>query len=79
MPLYELKAKIDQIVTKEVELIVEAGSEEEAADEAHRALCTYPHGVEAEKVRRIIPVKSHYWIPKSIDIIRSKQIGGEAA
>jgi hypothetical protein len=68
MAEYSIKAKVDQIVTKEVQLLVEASSEAEAMDKARAALHIYPATIEPGKgVKRILTVKSHYWIPRNID------------
>lgn len=70
MANYEVLAKVDQIVTKEVQLIVVAGSEEEAMEKAREALQTYPEPVEQQGVKRMVTNKSHYWIPKSIEFVK---------
>lgn len=67
MPRYVINAKVDQIVTKTVQLLVEGGSEEEAEDTARLALNTFPEPLVDDNVRRILVKKSHYWIPKSIE------------
>lgn len=68
MPEYVMTAKVNQIVTKEVQLLVTARSEEEADNKARRALQTYPKEVAVEGVNRILTKKSMYWIPRDIDI-----------
>lgn len=71
---YKITAQIDQIVTKEVQLLIEARSEEEAQEKVRDALSTYPEPVSTPGVLRIVTNKSHYWIPKSIDFLRIKKV-----
>lgn len=71
---YRVTATVDQIVTKEVQLLIEARSEEEAQEKARDALATYPEAVSTPGVKRIVTNKSHYWIPKSIDFLRIKKV-----
>ena len=69
MGTYVVNAKIDQIVTKEVRLVVVAGSEEEATKKTIAALQTYPKVIEEDGIHRIVTTKSNYWIPRNIDIV----------
>ena len=71
---FKITAQIDQIVTKEVQLLIEARSEEEAQEKARDALQSYPEVVNTPGVMRIVTNKSHYWIPKSIDFLRIKKV-----
>ena len=73
MPKYIMIAKVNQIVTKEVQLLVSAGSEEEAEDKARQALQVYPKPVEVEGVDRMVTNKSNYWIPRDIEITKIKE------
>lgn len=73
MPSYIMIAKVDQIVTKEIQLTVNAGSEEEAENKAREALQLYPQPIFVEGVKRIITNKSTYWIPKSIEFSRLEE------
>lgn len=68
MPEYIVKAKVDQIVTREVQLKITAGSEEEAETKTREALAEYPQPVTVSGVSRILVGKSTYWIPRSIDL-----------
>jgi len=70
---YSIKAKVDQIVTKEIQLLVVAGSEEEALEKARDALQTYPAAVETDGIERLVTNKAHYWIPRSIDFVKVKK------
>lgn len=70
---YIVVAKIDQIVTKEVQLLVVAGSEEEAMQKATTALGEYPQPVHEPSVRRMVTNKAHYWIPKSIEFVQVEE------
>lgn len=63
---YIITANVDQIVTKEVHLLVESSSEEKAQERARDALQTYPGEVTSPGVLRIFTKKSHYWIPRSV-------------
>lgn len=76
---YSVLANVDQIVTKEVYLLVEARSEEEAQEKARDALQTYPEKVNTSGVLRILTNKSHYWIPKSIDFTEVKKVRANEA
>lgn len=67
MAKYIVIADVDQIVTKEVQLLIVAGSEEEAIVKARNALSEYPAPVNEPAVKRMVANKSRYWIPKSID------------
>lgn len=71
---FKITAQIDQIVTKEVQLLIEARSEEEAQEKVRDALSTYPEPASTAGVLRIVTNKSHYWIPKSIDFLRIKKV-----
>jgi len=74
---YNVVAKVDQIVTKEVHLVISAGSEEEAEAISRQALNVYPSKLEFEdhnKVKNILTVKSTSWIPKSIDFKSVKEV-----
>lgn len=73
---FKITAQIDQIVTKEVQLLVEARSEEEAQDKARDALESYPKAVITPGVKGIVTNKSRYWIPKSIEFLRIKEVKG---
>lgn len=70
MTKYVVLAKIDQIVTKEVRLEVSASSEEEASKKAVDALQEYPKAIQENGVDRVVTIKSNYWIPRSIDVIK---------
>lgn len=73
MPSYKLTAKVDQIVTKTVQLTVTASCEEDAQAKAREALNEYPKPVAVAGVYRIVTVGSNYWIPKSIDFVSTEQ------
>lgn len=73
---YRVTAQIDQIVTKEVQLLIEARSEEEAQEKARDALQSYPEAVATEGIPRMVTNKSHFWIPKSIDFLKIEKVRG---
>lgn len=75
---YRVIAQIDQIVTKEVQLLVDARSEEEAQEKARDALQTYPEPVDTPGIKRIATNKSHYWIPKSIEFLSTQKVHDNA-
>lgn len=82
MANYIVLTKIDQIVTKEVRLEVIAGSEEEASKKAVDALQEYPKAIQEAGVNRVVTIKSNYWIPRNIDVIKiteEKDPDGKAA
>ena len=76
---FKITVSIDQIVTKEVQLLIEARSEEEAQEKTRDALSTYPGPVTTPGVLRIVTNKSHYWMPKSVDFLRIKKVQEEAS
>lgn len=73
LPKFLLQAKVDQIVTKDVSLQVEAVDEEEAVLKAREALQTFPDAIRVEGVQRVLASKSNYWIPRDIQIKSIKQ------
>lgn len=66
---FKVTAKVDQIVTKQIDLVVAADSEEQAEAKAREALAVYPQAVEENVVgiKSILTTKQHFWIPKSIE------------
>ncbi len=74
LPTYRVTAKVDQIVTREIQLEVKAGSEEEAEAKARDALNVYPEPNTDSDVVSILPVKQHFWIPKSVDFTKTKKV-----
>lgn len=74
MPAYSIHVKIDQIVTKDVALLIEATDEEAAKLAAREALEFYPAASPYNPmIHRITTVKAQYWIPKSIDFVEIKE------
>lgn len=74
MPAYTIDAKVDQIVTKEVQLLIEAPDQEEAERKARSVLQDYPAETEYDPmIHRIVTRKSRYWIPKSIEFVSVKE------
>lgn len=70
MPEFYIVAKVDRVVTSTVKLTIEAAHEGEAMEKATAALGEYPAEVTDQDVHRIQTVKSHQWIPKSIEFIK---------
>ena len=79
MTTYTIRAKVDQIVTKDIKLVVIAGSEEEAEQKAREALSVFPEAIEVPNIKQILVTKSHYWIPRDIDLSITKQKDKELA
>ncbi len=75
---YTVLANVDQIVTKEVQLLIEARSEEEAQEKARDALQNFPQAVDTPGVLRMVANKAHYWIPKSIDFTQIRKVKDRA-
>ena len=75
---YDILAKVDQVVTKEIKLSVTARNEDEAEEKAREALQVYPDPCFVDGVNRILTTKSHYWIPRSIEFVK-KQEGKDVA
>ena len=71
MKEYNVVAKVDQIVTREIKLTVVASSEEQAQEKAREALQTYPEPIKVDGLNRILTSKAHYWIPRSIEFIKT--------
>lgn len=69
MANYNVLAKIDQIVTKEVQLLISANSEEEAISKTREALEVYPQPIKVVGINRLVTNKSRYWIPRDIEIV----------
>lgn len=67
MTEYLVVAKTDQVVTKEIQLLVEAENEGEAMAKATSALGEYPREVTEQGIKRIKSLSAHYWIPKAIE------------
>lgn len=69
MNIYKVVAKVDQIVTREIHLTVEANSEEEAEEKSTLALKVYPEPIDKTlNIKNIVTVKQHHWIPKSVEV-----------
>ncbi len=77
MPSYKLTAKVDQIVTKQVQLVVTADSEEEAQHKARLALNEYPKPVTESGIDRVVTQKADYWIPRDVQFTSTKKIDSE--
>lgn len=73
MTTYNVRAKVDQIVTKEIQLLVVASSEDEAVSKTREALEVYPQPVTVPGVRRVVTDKARYWIPRDIEIVEIEE------
>ena len=72
MAQYSLRAKVNQIVTKEISLVVTASSRDEAEEKAREALQTYPDEITVSGIKRIVTQKSQYWIPRYIEFVEEE-------
>ena len=71
---YNVIAKIDQIVTKEIRLLIQASSEEDAQAKATTALGEYPDKVTDQDILRVMTQKANYWIPRSIEFVKTEEV-----
>ena len=69
MPTFNIKTKINQVVTREIALVVNALDEEEALLKTREALQVYPEPIEVQGISRIATRKMHFWIPRDIEIV----------
>lgn len=75
MANYNVLAKVNQIVTKDVQLLIKANDPEDAEDKARTALMDYPGPVADRDVRRISTIKTNHWVPRDIDIVTIEKEG----
>lgn len=74
MPAFTVQVKLDQVVTKEIALLVEAADEDEARALTLGALETYPAPMPYNPmIHKIVTTKVQHWIPKSIDFVDVKK------
>ena len=73
MPSYTVRAKVEQIVTKEVKLKVVAKTKEEAENKARESLHIYPKELNVEGVGGILTTKANYWPPRDIQLKTEEQ------
>lgn len=73
MTKFVVNAKVDQIVTKDIVLQLEARTEEEAEEKCRSALQTYPEPLEGQRIDRIITTKTQHWIPRDIEFTSIRQ------
>lgn len=74
MAAFSIIAKVDQIVTKEVQLLIEADNVEDAKAKAKEVLEIYPAPIPFDPmVHRVVTKQCHYWIPRSIDFVATKE------
>lgn len=79
MAEYEVLVSVNQIVTRDVELVVVASSEEEVCAKVREALEQFPKGVDDLDVKEIRVVKANYWIPRDIDFKSINERGKKVA
>lgn len=70
---YTVRAKVNQIVTKDIRLLVRAGSEEEAMEKARQALHEYPDKVTVKGILRVLTESARYWIPRDIEFTEARE------
>jgi hypothetical protein len=69
MPAYKVSAKVDQVVTRTVHMVMKADSPEDAEKRARSILAEYPKDVPYDpEVYRVVTTGIDYYIPKSIDV-----------
>jgi hypothetical protein len=69
MPAYKVSAKVDQVVTRTVHMVMKADSPEDAEAKARTILAEYPNEVPYDpEVYRVVTTDTDYYIPKSIDV-----------
>ena len=73
---YKLRVKVNQIVTREINLLVDANSEEDAERKAREALEEYPKPVKVGGVSSILVTKTNYWIPKDLEFVYNRSEDG---
>lgn len=73
MTLYTVIAKVDQITTRDVQVLVEADSEEEAQGKVREVMQIHPQESTVEGVRKVLVTRQNYWMPRDIDIIKTRK------
>lgn len=69
MAEYKLQIKVNQIVTKDIEVSVLARNEEQAVQKAREVLEVYPKPHEVRGVPMVRTTKAEYWIPRDIEVV----------
>jgi hypothetical protein len=65
---FEVITELNQLVTKEVRLLIKARDEESAALKAHAVLQEYPEPIEVKGVEKILTTRTKHWIPRDVQI-----------
>jgi hypothetical protein len=65
-------ATVNQVVTKEVQLLVEADHPEDATNLTKEALLAYPEPIFIAGVKRVLTAKAKYGLPMDIEIVSMK-------
>lgn len=73
MATYNINTKLSQVVTREISLVVQASSEEEAMTKTREALSVYPEPVETQGISRIATRKMQFWIPRDIEFVSVRE------
>jgi hypothetical protein len=73
MTLFTVIAKVDQITTRDVQVLVEADSEEEAQGKVREVMQIHPQSSEVVGVRKVLVTRQNYWMPRDIEIIRTRK------
>lgn len=66
MTTFLVEAELSQVVSKVIQLQIEAQDEEEATSKARAALQDYPDKITVEGIRNLITLKIRHWIPRDI-------------
>jgi len=72
--IYHVTAKVDQVVTSQVEFIVNASDKEEAEQTLRALLEDFPKKTTVEGVDRAVVTEVHHWIPRSIEFLKIKKV-----
>lgn len=73
MAEYTIRAKVDQIVTSQLRIVVLASSEEEAYKKAREAVEEFPEPVSVAGIKRMGRLSARYWIPRNVDLELEEQ------
>lgn len=73
MSTFVVDTKLNQIVTKNIVLTVEAANEEIALEKVREALNAYPDPITTEGIRTIYTQGIKHWIPRDIEIVEIKE------
>lgn len=73
MTLFTVIAKVDQITTRDVQVLVEAETEEEAQGKVREVMQIHPQESTVAGVKKVLVTRQNYWMPRDIDIIKTRK------